>query len=116
MVRQKKGQETFKPFKGRAYVYASGSAIVGDIGTANPASDHHKFDTGAGEFHTNAITNTAFGDQLVPALDIEVPGFGTLALTPNEVHRLLMALEAVSKRARHPKAYGGSAKACTEEI
>lgn len=104
---KRKTTSEFKPFKARLLVYPDPGATTGHNGTPNPAAAMHHFAIGEGELHANAIDNAKHGDQIVPALEIIVPGFGTLHVSPGELHQLLMMLEEVQAKARHAATYVG---------
>lgn len=107
MMIKRKTKEEFKPFKARLLVYPESSAMTGHNGTENPAAAMHRFGIGEGELRANADDNVKHGDQIVPALEITVPGFGTLHVTPGELHQLLVMIEEVQAKARHAATYVG---------
>lgn len=107
MMIKRKTTEKFASFKASLRVYADDSATTGHDGTSNPAAALHRFGIGEGELHANADGNAKFGDQIVPEMTIAVPGFGDLVVSPGEVHRLLVMIEELQAKARHPGTYVG---------
>ncbi len=107
MMIKRKTKTDFEPFRGRLIVCAAPSAMCGHAGTANPADDVHRFGIGEGELHANADDNAKFGDQVIPSLEIPVKGLGTITLSPGDVHRMLIMIEEIQAKARHPGPFIG---------
>jgi hypothetical protein len=107
MMIKRKTKEEFKPFKARLLVYPDPGAMTGHNGTPNPAAAMHRFGIGEGELHANTADNAKHGDQILPALEITVPGFGTLHVSPGELHQLLVMIEEVQAKARHAATFVG---------
>jgi hypothetical protein len=104
---KRKTKEEFKPFKARLLVYPDPNAMTGHNGTPNPAAAWHRFGIGEGELYANVDDNAKYGDQIVPALEITVPGFGTLHVSSGELHQLLVMIEEVQAKARHAATFVG---------
>lgn len=101
---KRKSATTPSEFRARLLVYPDADAN-GHAPSTDPAGIRHRFGIGAGELLASAEVNAKCGDQIVPALEITVPGFGTLLVTPNEVHQLLVMIEEIQTKARHAATY-----------
>ena len=101
---KRKNQTVTAEFRARLFVYPDAN---GTSPSTDPAASWHRYAIGEGELLASAEVNAKRGDQIVPALEIIVPGFGTLQVTPGEVHALLVMIEEIQSKARHATTYVG---------
>jgi hypothetical protein len=110
MMIKRKTKSEFMPLRASVRIRIAGNAMPGSADD-NPADDVHRFPIKHGELRLSADDNAKYGDQVIPELELRIKGFGTVTLTPNEMHNLLMQIEMVQTRARNAKTYGGEHRA-----
>lgn len=110
MIIKKKTKSEFAHMHASVRIRIAGHAMPGSTDD-NPADDTHRFPITHGELRMSAEDNAKYGDQVVPELELRIKGFGTVTLSPNEVHAMLMQIEMVQARARNAATYGGEHRA-----
>lgn len=110
MLITRKTKSEFMPLRASVRIRIAGNAMPGSDDD-NPADDAHRFPIGHGELRLSSADGSKYGDQVVPELELRIKGFGTVTLTPAEVHDLLTQIEMVQARARSAKTYGGAHRA-----